>query len=110
MKKSLQDVISRFVSGTSDKDIAETLCERMNEVIEAPEIRKVVPILLGTTVVITDPDPFSPFELRQGTYDDDQPCHRISTLGFINGLLGTYKIVAVYDSDRKIRRFRVDEK
>lgn len=108
-KKSLQDVISRFVSGTSDKDIAETLCERLNEVIEAPEIRKVVPTLLGTTVVVADPGPFSPFELRDGT-DYDQPCQRLSTLGFLNGLLGTCKIVAVYDSDRKIRRFRVDEK
>ncbi len=107
--KGLQDILSRFVSGASDKDIAETLCERLNEAIEAPEIRKVVPMLLGTTVVVVDPDPFSPFELRDGT-DCDQPCQRLSTLGFINGLLGTYKIVAVYDGDRKIRRFRVDEK
>lgn len=105
-KEDIRNFFAGMSAGLSDEAVLTLLCERLNRAVEDPEIQRVAKTLLGSQVAVEDTSRSPQFEYREtGDYA------YLSTLGFINGLFSSHKIVAIYGRERKeLRRFKVVER
>ena len=99
-----------------NQDLADEILRRLNEMIADPIIRKDIGRLIETRVPCSK-SAFDHPTLQVGSSDDPEfnlPAYQISTLGFLNGIVGSFlegpkkgwgHIAACFDDNGHLVRF-----
>lgn len=96
---AINDQMDSIFNDSTEKELAELLCSRLNQAILDPEIRRIAQQLFRTKSQVT-----AGISANFGLRTEDGKAF-LSTLGLLNGLLEEYKIIAVYGKNRDLIRF-----
>ncbi len=97
----------------NDSDLADVLIERLNKLIEDPAVREDIGRLIETRIACSDATLKHPtIQAQEGAPDS---MGTVGFLGVLNGIVGSISdgrlrgwgyIMAVFDDEKKLERFR----